>query len=135
MADSTSDILKCGIKAIEKNSTLNSFMEAERLTLSSEKSFVLHVGKHTKCKQSYPKLKVYKADMEQYDFTRYLRDIISSCGKAKQSVENRRNKGWGKMAAITRIASEMPDQHKIEIGMKMQDSNLINGLLYSTEAW
>ena len=65
MVDDTIAISKCGIRSIQKNTTLNSFIEAERLTLSSEKSVVLHVGKPTKCKQPCPKLKVHKADMEQ----------------------------------------------------------------------
>ena len=94
-------ILKfCKISPTVHGFQLNSFIEAERLTLSSEKSVVLHVGKPTKCKQPCPKLKVHKADMKQVDSTRYLGDIITSCGGAKQSVENQRNKGWGKIAEI-----------------------------------
>ena len=72
--------------------------------------------------------------MEQVESTKYLGDILTSCGGAKLSVENRRNKGWGKIADITGIVSEMPDKHKVEIGLKMRDSKLINGMLYSTEA-
>ena len=37
MVDDTIAISKCGIRSIQKNTTLNSFIEAERLTLSSEK--------------------------------------------------------------------------------------------------
>ena len=29
----------------------------------------------------------------------------------------------------------MPDKHKVEIGLTMRDSKLINGMQYSTEAW
>ena len=44
------------------------------------------------------------------------------------------HKGWGKIADITGIVSKMPEKHKVEIGLKMRDSKLINGMLYSTEA-
>jgi hypothetical protein len=47
--------------------------------------------------------------MKQVQSTKYLGDIITTSGGAKESVEDRRNKGWGKVAEISGIVSEMPD--------------------------
>ena len=66
---------------------------------------------------------------------RYLGDIISSSGSLRETIEDRRNKGWGKISDISAILSEMPDTRKIEIGLKMRDAKLMNGMIYSSEAW
>jgi hypothetical protein len=66
---------------------------------------------------------------------RYLGDIISSSGTMKETIEDRRNKGWGKLSDISGILSEMPDSRKVEIGLRMREAKLINGMIYSTEAW
>ena len=69
--------------------------------------------------------------MKQVQSTKYLGDIITDSGGAKESVEDRRKKD----AEISGIVSEMPDRHKIEVGLKMRDSKLCNGMLFSIEAW
>ena len=45
MVDDTLGISKCGNQAIQLNSVINSFIKTQRLTLSKEKSFVVHIGK------------------------------------------------------------------------------------------
>ena len=53
----------------------------------------------------------------------------------KETIEDRRNKGWGKVSDISGILSEMPDSRKVEIGLRMREAKLINGMIYSSEAW
>ena len=53
----------------------------------------------------------------------------------RETIEDRRNKGWGKVSDISGILSEMPDTRKVEIGLRMRVAKLINGMIYSTEAW
>lgn len=98
MVDDTLAINDCGTSSIKKNSIINSFIETQRLTLSHEKSVVFHVGK--KCKHFCPKLKVHDKDMKSADSVRYLGDIISASGSIRPCVEDRRSKGWGKLAEI-----------------------------------
>ena len=107
----------------------------QRLTLSKEKSVVINVGNHTKCKMSCPTLKVHKQDVKDVKSQKYLGDKISTSGTIKESVEDRRKKGWGKVAEIAGILSEMPHSRKIEVGLKLRDAKLLNGMLFSTEAW
>ena len=66
---------------------------------------------------------------------KYIGDVISEKGTAKDNIENRRNKGWGKIAEIVGILSEMPDQLRVVVGLKLRAARLCNGVLYSTEAW
>jgi hypothetical protein len=66
---------------------------------------------------------------------RYLGDILTVGGTNRDSIEDRRNKGWGKLADITGILLQLPNIRKIEIGLKLRDAKLINGMIYSTEAW
>ena len=45
MVDDTLGVSNCGKDAMKKNAVLNSFAETHRLTLSKDKSVVIHVGK------------------------------------------------------------------------------------------
>ena len=135
MVDDTLSISRCGNSSVQKNSVINSFIETQKLTLSEEKSVMLHIGKKKKCQQPCPCLKVHRNTMKEVQSVKYLGDIISVSGTARESIESRRNKGWGKIAEIAGTVSEMPDIHKIEVGLKMRETKLCNGLLYNTEAW
>jgi hypothetical protein len=135
MIDDTLSISKCGTPSIQKNAVLNSFIETQRLTLSHDKSVALHIGKKSKCKQPCPILKVHNNNMQHASTVKYLGDIISVKGSNKDNIEHRRNRGWGKLAEISGFLSEMPWQHRLEVGLKMRESKLCNGILFSTEAW
>ena len=135
MIDDTLSIIKCGTTSILKNAVINSFIETQRLTLSQDKSVALHIGKKSKCKQPCPILKVHNSNMKDASSVKYLGDIISTQGNYKDNIEYRRNKGWGKLAEITGFVSEMHWQHRLEVGLKMRESKLCNGILFSTEAW
>ena len=41
--------------------------------------------------------------MKEVSSVRYLGDIIAAAGGARESIEDRRNKGWGKLADISGI--------------------------------
>ena len=45
MVDDILAISECGTNSIVKNAVINSFIESERLTLSKDKSAVVHIGK------------------------------------------------------------------------------------------
>jgi hypothetical protein len=66
---------------------------------------------------------------------KYLGDIISSSGTLRDTIEDRRNKGWGKLSEISGILSEMPDMRKVEVGLNLRMAKLVNGTIYSSEAW
>ena len=136
MVDDTLAVSECGNKAIRKNSVLNSFVETQRLTLSKEKSVVLHYGKENKCNLPCPTLKVHKDLMQKEESTIYLGNILSSKGGISCTIEDRRNKGWGKISTIIGILSEVQmGSNKLEAGILMREAILISGLLFSAETW
>jgi hypothetical protein len=134
MVDDNLAISKCGIGSLQKNAVINSFIETQRLTLSEEKSVVLHIAKK-KCRTRCPQLKVHKQVMKTVESVRYLGDVVSASGSMRPCVEDRCKKGWGKVAEITGILSEMPDIRQIEVGLKLREAKLHNGILYNSEAW
>ena len=66
---------------------------------------------------------------------RYLGDVISSTGSLGPCIEDRRNKGWGKVADMKGILSEMPTDRRIEVGLKLREAKVLNGIIYNSEAW
>ena len=134
MIDDNLAITKCGTNSLLKNSVINSFFETQRLKLSEEKSVVLHIGKK-KCQNLCPTLKVHNSVMRTADSVRYLGDVISSSGSLRPCLEDRRNRGWGKVAEMTGILAEMPSERRIEVGLKLREAKVHNGILYNSEAW
>ena len=64
MVDDTISIGECGTQSVSKNAVLNSFIENQRLTLSDDKSCVLHIGNPRYCLEKCPSLKVHDRDMK-----------------------------------------------------------------------
>ena len=122
-------ISKCGITLVQKNAIINSFIETQRLTLSREISVVLHISNKVKCKVPCPTLKVHTHDMKSVKSQKYLGDIISSSGTLRETIEDRRNKGWGKLSEISGILSEMPDMRKVEVCLNLRMAQLVNGTI------
>ena len=73
--------------------------------------------------------------MKTVNTARYLGDIISASGSLGPCIEDRRSKGWGKVADMTGILSEMPTDRRIEVGLKLREAKIHNGILYNSEAW
>ena len=134
MVDDNIAIAQCGTSSVIKNSVINSFFDTQRLSLSEEKSVVLHIGRK-KCSKPCPTLKVHDSDMRITQSARYLGDVISASGSMGPCIEDRRNKGWGKVADMTVILSEMPTVRRIEVGLKLREAKIHNGILYNSEAW
>ena len=136
MVDDTATISECGNKAIAKNAVVNSFVESQRLTLSKEKSSVVHIGNVKKCRQQCPDLKIHKSCMKKSESTKYLGNFISSKGGICETIEDRRNKGWGKIATIMGILEEVTwGKHRMEVGLMLRKSILLSSMLFSAESW
>jgi hypothetical protein len=81
-------------------------------------------------------LKVH--DDKMYDSTneKYLGDILDESGKIRQTVEERRGKGFAIVNEILAILEEVPlGKYKMEIGLKLRQAMLLNGVLFNSEAW
>ena len=67
---------------------------------------------------------------------KYLGDIVNKTGKCKATIADRVAKGYGIVSEIQAIMKEVPlGKYKLEIGLKLRQAMLINGILYNSEAW
>ena len=74
--------------------------------------------------------------MMKKQVAKYLGNILSTEGGINETIEDRRNKGWGRIASILVILSEVDmGAHRLEAGLRLREAILINGMLYSAEAW
>ena len=136
MVDDTIGVSECGVTSVEKNSVINSFVETHRLRMHEYKSCVIYVGNVKNCEHTCPTLKVHTQIMHTSRSTKYLGNVLTSAGGVRDTIEDRRNKGWGKVAQILGILGEVPlGQYRIEVGLLLRKAILTSALLYSAESW
>ena len=57
-------------------------------------------------------------------------------GGSQDTIQKRRNEGWGRVSEIMGLISEIPSGWlRIQIGLKMRETKLCNGLIFNGEAW
>ena len=70
--------------------------------------------------------------MIQLIFTKYLGNFLTSQRGHKFTVEDRRNKEWGKVAQVKAILQDIPfGSHRVEAGLLLRRSILDNSLHFS----
>ena len=133
MVDDVLTVQKCSTSSIQMNSVVNSFMELKKLTLSDKKCSKIHIGKRN---MNCHKLKVHDKFMKDSNQERYLGDQIRNDAKVKATIDDRVGKGYGIVTEINTILEEIPlGRYRVEIGLKLREAMLINGLLFNSEAW
>ena len=81
-------------------------------------------------------MKVHEQKINESKQEKYLGDLVNSSGTIRQTIEERKNKGYGIVSEILAILDEIPlGRYKLEIGLKLRQAMLINGILYNSEAW
>ena len=120
MVDDVLSLQKCSQKSLQVNTTINTFCELEKLTLSEKKkSHIIHMGNQN---QNCPALKVHGNLMKHSGQETYLGDIINQNNKIKVNIESRKAKGYGKVAII----NEVPLGHwRVDAGLQLQQAMLI----------
>lgn len=133
MVDDILAVQECSQDSVRINAVINSFVEMKKLRLSSDKCSKIHVGKDsTLC----PDLKTHELSMKNSRQEKYLGDMINSSGKVKETIEARVAKGHGIVSEILAILSEIPlGAYKLEMGLKLRQAMLLNGVLFNSEAW
>ena len=118
---------------VSMNSLINTFVDHKKLKLSEKKCFRIHIGEgHRNC----PDLKVHDHVMKDAEKEKYLGDVIDKNGKIQATIENRKDKGQGIVASILSIINDIPfGKHRVEVGLKLREAMLINGMLFNSEAW
>ena len=106
-------------------------MDHKKLELNETKCFKMHVGPTS---GSCPTLKVDGKEMKSVDRETYLGDILSSSGKINENIEERFNKGIGKINDIMSMLNEVSfGQYYFETALMFRESMLINSMLCNVE--
>ena len=124
---------KCGLNSIKMNSFLNTKIELKKLQLNQEKCKKLHFGKgNLIC----PELKVHGSEMKSSDCEKYLGNLISTEMNNKKLIDARVNAGIGYNAQIMSLLNDISlGHHFFKIGKILREAMLINGILFSANAW
>ena len=133
MVDDVLTVSKCGATSVAMNITVNSFMSRKKLKLNKNKCAKIHIGK--KCNDC-PTLEVQGEPMKSSEKEKYLGDFINRDGKQHATIVDRLAKGYGIVANIIALVSEIPLGHRrIEIGLELRQAWFLNGILYNSEIW
>ena len=74
--------------------------------------------------------------MENSIKSKYLGDIIDNSGTIRANIDDRRAKGFAIINEILAILEEIPlGSYRMEIGLRLRQAMLLNGILYNSEAW
>ena len=109
------------------------FIELKKLTFSSKQCSKIQVGKQT---TSCPDRKVHDSRMKDSKQEKYLGDQLNHTGKIKETINERVSKGYGIVNEILALIEEIPlGKYRLEIGLKLRQAMLINGICFNSEAW
>ena len=133
MVDDILGIQRCSSKSLQLNSTINTFINLEKLTLSSKKCHNIHIGTDNGNCQN---LTIHGNKMENTKQETYLGDLIDKSGSCRPNIEKRRGRGYGITTNILAIVDEVPLAHwKVQAGLSLRQAMLLNGILFNSEAW
>ena len=133
MVDDILGVQKCSPQSVQLNTVVNTFMEHQKLTLSKTKCHNIHMGKNRK---SCPSLRVHDSKMSESNSEKYLGDIFQISGSLKPNIARRLSRGWGRISEILAIIKEAPlGRRRIQAGLLLRKSLLLNGTLFNSEAW
>ena len=135
MIDDIIAISNCGIESIMLNSFINAKIKANKLEFGPKKCHKIHVS-NGKLNCECLLLKVQDSEMKETACEKYLGDKISGDGKNDTNIEDRCNKGLGIKSQTLGLLKEISlGINYFEIGLLLRDVNLINGMLFNSEAW
>ena len=86
--------------------------------------------------QNCPELKVHYKNMKSATQEKYLGDVVNTNGKIKHTIEDRKSRACAIVAEILAILADIPlGKYKMDIGLKLRQAMLLNGVLFNSEAW
>ena len=133
MVDDILGIQKCSSKSLQLNSTINTFINLEKLTLSKKKCHNVHIGTDN---GHCPALTIHGSKMQNTNQETYLGDLIDKSGSGRPNIEKRKSRGYGITTNVLAIVDEVPLAHwKVQAGLSLRQAMLLNGMLFNSEAW
>ena len=135
MVDDIITASECGVTSKALNSTVNEFIKMKKLTLSEKKCAKIHIGSK-KSKENCEEHKVRNEPMKKSSKEKYLGDYITEAANAKETVKERKRKGYGMLAELTAILNDIPLGNKrTRVGLELRHAMFLNGVLFNSETW
>ena len=132
MVDDVVTISSCGSDSVKVNAIVQAKVQTKQLKLGQKKCFNMHVGKKTK--HLCPVLKIHGLDMKTAENERYLGDILTTDGRIDQNIDDRYNKGIGKVNEIMSMLQEVSfGPHYFQMAMLFRSSILLSSILCNAE--
>ena len=133
MVDDVLNVATCSEQAVMSNSTVNVFMEQNKLKLAAAKCSRIHIGKK---RDECHNLKVHEETMKNSESEKYLGDFISHEGKNEATMNNRIQRAYSYLSEIRALLTDMPfGKRRLEIGLMLRNAMFVNGVLFNSEAW
>jgi hypothetical protein len=130
--DDALSVTDCGPNSVKVNACVQSKMDTKRLELGVSKCSKMHIGNN---QSSCPTLKIHNTEMLSSNREKYLGDVITSNAKTDENIQMRHDKGIGICNDILSILKEVSfGIYHFEMGLLFRTSQLINGILFNTEA-
>ena len=115
------------------NSTINAFIEHNKLKLAPSKCTRVHIGKK---EDNCYEVKVHEEPMKDSDSEKYLGDFFSSDGKQDKTISDRILRAYSYLSEIRALLTDMPfGKRKLQIGLMLRDAMFLNGVRFNSEAW
>jgi hypothetical protein len=132
MIDDVLSVTECGPDSVKVNAYVQSKTDTKKLELGESKCFKIHIGNdNTSC----PSLKIQDQEMKSSSSEKYLGDILTNSAKIDENVQMRCDKGIGISNQILSTLKEVSfGIYYFEMAMLFRTSQLVNGILYNTEA-
>ena len=133
MVDDVLNVAKCSEQTVMSNSTVNVFMEQNKLKLAASKCSRIHIGKS---RDECHVVKVHDEKMKNSESEKYLGDFISHDGKHDATMSNRIQRAYSYLSEIRALLTDMPfGKRRLQIGLMLRDAMFVNGVLFNSEAW
>ena len=135
MVDDIITASKCGATSKALNNTVNEFIATKKLKLSEKKCAKIHVGSK-KSKENCQEHRVKDKTMKDSVKEKYLGDYVTNAANAKETIKERKKKGYGILAEISAILRDIPLGNKrIRVGLELRHAMFLNGILFNSETW
>jgi len=130
--DDLLSISNCSLESTKMNAIIQSKVNSRHLKLGASKCTRMHIGAS---RSPCPLNKVHDDEVLEENKVTYIGSILSSNGKVDTDIQARHGKGMGCVNGILNMLNENFFFTYFQTGLLFRNSMLINGMLYSLEAF
>ena len=135
MVDDVITASKCGATGTALNTNINTFMKMKKLQLSESKCAKIHIGTK-KSVNTCSDQKIGNNTMKNSEKEKYLGDFVTNAANSKETIKDRKQKGYGILSEISAILRDIPLGNKrTRVGLALRHAMFLNGVLFNSESW